>query len=160
MAINKKTIIDATVSVGGAFAGAAVGRVVADKLPLFKEKPLFKHGILAAAGLLGAALVEPKDTATKGLQMLSAGLAADQLTKAIKEAVKPKEGIMLTALGNPEPQYVFVNEPADDFEYFYDEPYSLNGPEDYDYYTEELDNPFEYEEEPQFLSGPDNFSMV
>lgn len=148
--INQKTLTESATTAAGVVAGAMVSRVAADKLSGVIKKPLLRHGALALAGLALAAFATPKETSGKLLQSAGVGMAATQLTEAIKSVLTKenepmKEGILKTALGAPaEETTVYVDSSSN-----------------YDYYPyEEVDNPFE-EKQPQqnlFLSGAELFA--
>lgn len=148
--INQKTLTESATTAAGVVAGAMVSRVAADKLSGVLKKPLLRHGALALAGLALAAFVSPKETSGKLIQSAGAGMAATQLTEALKSVLTPKdkpmdEGILKTALGAPAETTVYVDSSSE-----------------YYPYEEVVDNPFEEQPQQQnlFLSGADLFAEV
>ncbi|MDO5106484.1 hypothetical protein [Capnocytophaga sp.] len=138
--LNSATMTGAVAFSAGAVTGAMVSRVLYDKIPL-KDKEegkttmaKVKRGLLAAAGIVGAAMIDSKETTGKAIQGAAVGMAATQIGYLLKEVIEVKEdGIFKTALGNPQtPVVVYAND----------------GYLNYGYH------PFdEFEEEPRFLSG-------
>lgn len=148
--INQKTLTESATTAAGVVAGAMVSRVAADKLSGVLKKPLLRHGALALAGLALAAFVSPKETSGKLIQSAGAGMAATQLTEALKSVLTPKdkpmdEGILKTALGAPAETTVYVDSSSE-----------------YYPYEEVVDNPFEEQPQQQnlFLAGADLFAEV
>ncbi|WP_400145510.1 hypothetical protein [Capnocytophaga canimorsus] len=111
---NARTVSDAAAYTGGAVVGAMTSRVLYDKIPLKDEKEgetskaKIKRGLLIAAGIATATMVDGKDTLGKVLQGAGAAMAATQANELIKELVNPTEGIMKVALGNPQVETVYV----------------------------------------------------
>ncbi|MFJ1323309.1 hypothetical protein ACILDT_09880 [Capnocytophaga canis] len=135
--LNSKTIVESVAFSGAAFAGGAVSRVLHDKIPLKDEdgkntKSMIKRGGIALAGLALAAFIKGDSTTGKALQGVGAGMAATQINDLVKDLMKPKEGVMKTALGSADTVYIAPS---------------------YDYYPYEDVNPYGAEEKPLFLSG-------
>lgn len=148
--INQKTLTESATTAAGVVAGAMVSRVAADKLSGVLKKPLLRHGALALAGLALAAFVSPKETSGKLIQSAGAGMAATQLTEALKSVLTKenepmKDGILKTALGAPAETTVYVDSSSE-----------------YYPYEEVVDNPFEEQPQQQnlFLTGADLFAEV
>ena len=115
MKVNQKQFIESTAFSAGAIVGGMTSRVVADKLSTTLKKGALRHGLLGIVGVAVAAFVSPKDNATKFAQGAGVGIAATQLTDALKalmteDGKKPmQEGVMKTALGSPETEVVYVD---------------------------------------------------
>ena len=115
MKMNQKQIIESAAFSAGATVGAMGSRVVADKLTNTLKSGAVRHGLLGIAGIALVAFITPKDNATKFAQGAGVGIAATQLTAAIKAVMtedgkKPmQEGVMKTALGSPETEVVYVD---------------------------------------------------
>lgn len=145
--LNQKTITSAGVATVSALAGGMASRVIADNVPLFKDKPVYKAAILGVAAVVGAALITPKDDTTKALQFVLYGAGAAQLNETAKLALSSKqplkEGVLKTALGAPDTEYVLVDNTM----------YPAEQTQDVDY-QEVLDNPFP-DNAPRFLAQPE-----
>ena len=89
--MNQKQIIESAAYSVGATVGAMGSRVVADKLSTTLKKGALRHGLLGIVGVAVAAFVSPKDNATKFAQGAGVGIAATQLTAALK-AVMTEDG--------------------------------------------------------------------
>ncbi len=89
--MNQKQIIESAAFSAGATVGAMGSRVVADKLSTILKKGALRHGLLGIAGVALAAFISPKDNATKFAQGAGVGIAATQLTAALK-AVMTEDG--------------------------------------------------------------------
>ncbi|WGU70363.1 hypothetical protein QIU18_13140 [Capnocytophaga canimorsus] len=76
---NARTVSDAATYTGGAVVGAMTSRVLYDKIPLKDEKEgetskaKIKRGLLIAAGIATATMVDGKDTLGKVLQGAGGG---------------------------------------------------------------------------------------
>ena len=91
MKVNQKQFIESAAFSAGATVGAMGSRVVADKLSTTLKKGALRHGLLGIAGVALAAFISPKDNATKFAQGAGVGIAATQLTDALK-AVMTEDG--------------------------------------------------------------------
>ena len=91
MKVNQKQFIKSAAFSAGATVGAMGSRVVADKLSTTLKKGALRHGLLGIVGVAVAAFVTPKDNATKFAQGAGVGIAATQLTAALK-AVMTEDG--------------------------------------------------------------------
>jgi len=91
MKVNQKQFIESTAFSAGAIVGGMTSRVVADKLSTTLKKGALRHGLLGIVGVAVAAFVSPKDNATKFAQGAGVGIAATQLTAALK-AVMTEDG--------------------------------------------------------------------
>ena len=91
MKMNQKQIIESAAFSAGATVGAMGSRVVADKLTNTLKSGAVRHGLLGIAGIALVAFITPKDNATKFAQGAGVGIAATQLTAAIK-AVMTEDG--------------------------------------------------------------------
>lgn len=151
--MNQKQIIESAAFSAGAIVGGMTSRVVADKLSTTLKKGALRHGLLGIVGVAVAAFVSPKDNATKFAQGAGVGIAATQLTAAIKAVMtedgkKPmQEGVMKTALGSPETEVVYVD--------------STPAIDNYDYYPyENVDGTATSTQPAAFLSAPSQFAEV
>ena len=91
MKVNQKQFIESAAFSAGAIVGGMTSRVVADKLSTTLKKGALRHGLLGIAGVALAAFISPKDNATKFAQGAGVGIAATQLTAALK-AVMTEDG--------------------------------------------------------------------
>ena len=153
MKVNQKQFIESTAFSAGAIVGGMTSRVVADKLSTTLKKGALRHGLLGIVGVAVAAFVSPKDNATKFAQGAGVGIAATQLTAALKAVMtedgkKPmQEGVMKTALGSPETEVVYVD--------------STPAIDNYDYYPyENVDGTATSTQPAAFLSAPSQFAEV
>lgn len=153
MKVNQKQFVESTAFSAGAIVGGMTSRVVADKLSTTLKKGALRHGLLGIVGVAVAAFVSPKDNATKFAQGAGVGIAATQLTAAIKAVMtedgkKPmQEGVMKTALGSPETEVVYVD--------------STPAIDNYDYYPyENVDGTATSTQPAAFLSAPSQFAEV
>lgn len=153
MKVNQKQFIESTAFSAGAIVGGMTSRVVADKLSTTLKKGALRHGLLGIVGVAVAAFVSPKDNATKFAQGAGVGIAATQLTAAIKAVMtedgkKPmQEGVMKTALGSPETEVVYVD--------------STPAIDNYDYYPyENVEGSATSTQPTAFLSAPSQFAEV
>lgn len=153
MKVNQKQFIESTAFSAGAIVGGMTSRVVADKLSTTLKKGALRHGLLGIVGVAVAAFVSPKDNATKFAQGAGVGIAATQLTAALKAVMtedgkKPmQEGVMKTALGSPETEVVYVD--------------STPAIDNYDYYPyENVEGTTTSTQPTAFLSAPSQFAEV
>ena len=153
MKVNQKQFIESTAFSAGAIVGGMTSRVVADKLSTTLKKGALRHGLLGIVGVAVAAFVSPKDNATKFAQGAGVGIAATQLTAALKAVMtedgkKPmQEGVMKTALGSPETEVVYVD--------------STPAIDNYDYYPyENVEGSATSTQPTAFLSAPSQFAEV
>lgn len=153
MKVNQKQFIESTAFSAGAIVGGMTSRVVADKLSTTLKKGALRHGLLGIVGVAVAAFVSPKDNATKFAQGACVGIAATQLTAALKAVMtedgkKPmQEGVMKTALGSPETEVVYVD--------------STPAIDNYDYYPyENVEGSATNTQPAAFLSAPSQFAEV
>lgn len=151
--MNQKQIIESTAFSAGAIVGGMTSRVVADKLSTTLKKGALRHGLLGIVGVVVAAFVSPKDNATKFAQGAGVGIAATQLTAALKAVMtedgkKPmQEGVMKTALGSPETEVVYVD--------------STPAIDNYNYYPyENVEGSATSTQPTAFLSAPSQFAEV
>lgn len=91
MKVNQKQFIESAAFSVGATVGAMGSRVVADKLNTTLKSGAVRHGLLGIAGIALVAFITPKDNATKFAQGAGVGIAATQLTAALK-AVMTEDG--------------------------------------------------------------------
>lgn len=153
MKVNQKQFIESTAFSAGAIVGGMTSRVVADKLSTTLKKGALRHGLLGIVGVAVAAFVSPKDNATKFAQGAGVGIAATQLTAALKAVMtedgkKPmQEGVMKTALGSPETEVVYVD--------------STPAIDNYNYYPyENVEGSATSTQPTAFLSAPSQFAEV
>jgi len=153
MKMNQKQIIESAAFSAGATVGAMGSRVVADKLTTTLKSGAVRHSLLGIVGIALVAFITPKDNATKFAQGAGVGIAATQLTDAIKalmteDGKKPmQEGVMKTALGSPETEVVYVD--------------STPAIDNYDYYPyENVEGSATSTQPTAFLSAPSQFAEV
>ena len=85
--MNQKQIIESAAFSAGATVGAMGSRVVADKLTTTLKSGAVRHGLLGIVGIALVAFITPKDNATKFAQGAGVGIAATQLTDALKSVM-------------------------------------------------------------------------
>ena len=89
--MNQKQFIESAAFSAGATVGAMGSRVVADKLTTTLKSGAIRNDLLGIVGVALAAFISPKDNATKFAQGAGVGIAATQLTAALK-AVMTEDG--------------------------------------------------------------------
>ena len=122
MNINQQTITQAGITVASALGGAMASRVAASKLDAVIKKPVYRHTLVALAGIALIAAGNTKETAGKIMQGAGTGIAATQLSEVLKIVLTPKDkpmedGILKTAVGLAAPETVYVDS-TNPYEYY------------------------------------------
>ncbi|KAF9659303.1 hypothetical protein HBA12_03385 [Tenacibaculum mesophilum] len=107
--MRKESIENSVVSLLSMSAGAMLSRVTAKKLPMQNTK--LKKGMLALAGVVGAAYLDRKTTGKSIAQDMAMGTAVTQTGELVKELLDEKlqkSPLLHSALGSP---YDNWNEP-------------------------------------------------